>query len=91
VVARSVSLATVPRAFSVLTRVGGGHLAIANPARAYLVVTLKRSGVVVWRQTTRLGSVRWLLRLRTASYTVTVTRPGYRTARGTVRIDYHRR
>ena len=91
VVTRSASLATVPRAFTVLTRAGDGHLTISNPAHTYLVVTLKRGGVVVWRRTTRTGSIRWLLHLRTAAYTVTVTRPGHRVARGTVRIAYHRR
>jgi hypothetical protein len=88
---RTVSLAVVPKAFVVLTRFGDGHIAISNPRHAYLVVTLKRAGVVVWRRTTRLGAVRWLVHLRTAAYTVTVTRPGSRTATGMASFDYHRR
>lgn len=91
VVTRSTSLVKVPRAVVVLTRAGNGHITLSNPGRAYIVVTLKRGGVMVWRRTTRLRSIRWLLHLRTAAYTVTVTRPGWRVARGTVSIDYHRR
>lgn len=91
VLTRSASLATVPKALTVLARYGDGHIALSNPGRAYLVVTLKRGGAVVWRGSTRLRSIRWLFHLRTASYTVTVSRPGWRVARGTVSFDYHRR
>jgi subtilisin family serine protease len=91
IVKRTVSLAVVPKAFAVLTRAGDGHITLSNPRHAYLVVTLKRGGVVVWRRTTRVGAIRWTVHLRTAAYTVTVSRPGSRTARGTVSIDYHRR
>jgi hypothetical protein len=81
----------VPTAFVVLTRAGDGYVTISNPSRAYLVVTLKRGGLVVWRRTTRASAIRWIVHLRTAAYTVTATRPGWRVARGSVAIDYRHR
>jgi subtilisin family serine protease len=91
VLTATASLAAVPKSLVILTRIGSAHIALSNAYRQYLVVTLKRNGVVVWRGSTRSTSIRWLFQLRAATYTVTVTRPGYRTARGTVKVDYHRR
>jgi hypothetical protein len=91
IVSRAASLAKVPVGFVVLPRAGTGHVSVSNPSRVYLVVTLKRGGAVVWRRTTRASSIRWLVNLRTAAYTLTVSRPGSRSAKGSVRIEYHRR
>lgn len=88
---RSASLATVPKAFLILARAGSARINLSNPRRSYLVVTLKRAGTVVWRRMTRSSTIGWTVNLRTASYTITVTRPGARVARGTISIAYHRR
>jgi hypothetical protein len=91
VVSRSASLAVVPKAMVVLTRSGSGRISLSNPRHAYLVVTLRRAGAVVWRRTTRASTIAWTVSLRTATYTLTASRPGWRDARGTVSIRYHRR
>jgi subtilisin family serine protease len=91
VVTRSASLATVPRTLSVAALAGSGKISLTNPRHEYLVVTLRRGGTLVWRGATRSGLVRWAVHLRTAVYTLTVTRPGSHVARGTIGITYHRR
>jgi subtilisin family serine protease len=91
VVSRSGSLVRVPKALVVLARAGSSRITLTNPRRAYLVVTLKRYGIVVWRRSTRSSLIGWTALLRTATYTLTVSRPGSRVAVGTVRIAYHRR
>ena len=91
VVTRSVSLATVPKSMSVATLAASGRISVSNPRHEYLVVTLRRRGTVVWRGATRSGLVRWAVHLRTAVYTLTVTRPGSHEARGTIAFTYHRR
>ena len=88
---RSASLAKVPRSLSVTTKAGSGSIGLANPHHARLVVTLRRGSVVIWHGSTRTGKIRWSFHLRSAVYTVTVTRPGSRVATGTISFTYHRR
>jgi subtilisin family serine protease len=91
VVTRSASLAKVPKSLTVLTRSGSGRISLSNPRRAHLVITLRRAGAIVWQRTTRASDPHWTVSLRTASYTLTVSHPGWRVAHGTVSIRYHRR
>jgi subtilisin family serine protease len=90
-VTRSASLTRVPRALVVLTRAGTSLLTLANPRRAYLVLTLKRGGILVWRRTTRASAIHWTIYVRTATYTLTVSRPGSHVATGTVFFRYRPR
>jgi subtilisin family serine protease len=91
VVTRSVSLAKVPISIIAVTRSGSGRISLSNPRHARLVVTLRRAGAIVWQRTTRVGSIYWTVSLRTATYTLTVSHPGYHVAHGTVSFRYHRR
>jgi outer membrane biosynthesis protein TonB len=90
-VTRSASLTRVPRALVVVTRAGTSLLTLANPRRAYLVLTLKRGGILVWRRTTRASAIHWTIYVRTATYTLTVSRPGSHVATGTVFFRYRPR
>jgi subtilisin family serine protease len=91
VVTHSVTLSAVPKALSVSAVAGTGRISLSNPRHGYLVLTLRRGKTVVWRGATRSSVVRWTFHLRTAVYTLTVTRPGSRSARGTVAFTYRRR
>ena len=90
VVTHLVSLRAVPKAFSASAVAGTGRIILTNPRHSHLVLTLRRGGAVVWRGSTRSGVVRWAVHLRTARYTLTVTRPGSHTAKGTIAFTYHR-
>jgi hypothetical protein len=90
-VTRSASLTAVPKTLTIVALVGSAKVTLTTPRHLSLVVTLRRSGRTIWRATTRSGLVRWAIHLQTATYTLTVTRPGSRVAKGTIAISYHRR
>ncbi|HEV7605576.1 MAG TPA: S8 family serine peptidase [Candidatus Limnocylindrales bacterium] len=90
-VTRTASLSRVPKAFVVLAHAADARLSIANPRRAYLVLTVKRAGRVIWRRKTRARAIHWTLYLGTSAYTVTVSRPGSRAATGRVSLRYRPR
>jgi subtilisin family serine protease len=87
----SVSLSVLPKSVSVSAVAGSGRISLSNPRHAYLVLTLRRGKTVVWRAATRSGVVRWAFKLRAAVYTLTVSRSGSHSAKGTVAFTYHHR
>jgi len=91
VATRSASLSVVPRTLTIVALTGSGKISLSNPRHLSLVVTLRRAGRTIWRGATRSGIVRWAIHLQTATYTLTVTRAGSRSAKGTIGITYHRR
>jgi hypothetical protein len=88
---RSASLSVVPKTVTIVALAGSARISLSNPRHVSLVVTLRRAGRTIWRGTTRSGVVRWTIHLGTATYTLTVTRPRSRVARGTIGITYRRR